>query len=160
MKKAVINSSPLILLFETELEFILPKIFSEIIVSDSVWREVCECGEDDRASKDLPNTHWIKKVNVISDSDIISWDLGKGETAVLGFAIKNNDYIVVADDKMARKCAEIYNLKLIGTGGLIVVAKKRGLLKNVSDPIDKLKKSGFYLSDEVVSILLKQAGEL
>ena len=139
MKKAVINSSPLILLFEAELEFILPKIFSEIIVPDSVWKEVCESSEDDRASKEMPVVSWLKRVNVSPESDIVSWDLGKGETSVLSFSIINRDYIVVIDDKMARKCAEVYDIKLIGTGGLMVLAKKRGLIKSIAEPIDKLK---------------------
>lgn len=55
MKMAVINSSPLILLFETELEFILKEIFSEIIIPQSVWSEVCESGENDKASLLLPS---------------------------------------------------------------------------------------------------------
>ncbi len=35
--KIVLNASPLILLCNTELSFILPALFSEIVVPEAVW---------------------------------------------------------------------------------------------------------------------------
>lgn len=160
MKKAVINSSPLILLFEAELEFILKEIFSEIIVPETVWSEVCESGESDRASMLLPTTSWVKKEKVSLEPEFTSWDLGKGETSVLSFALRNKSHISVVDDKLARKCAEVYNIPLIGTGGLLVVAKRQGSLKTISDHLISLQKAGLYISKDVVTVLLKEAGEL
>lgn len=72
MKMAVINSSPLILLFETELEFILKEIFSEIIIPQSVWSEVCESGENDKASLLLPSATWIKKEIISIEPEVAS----------------------------------------------------------------------------------------
>jgi|JI102314A1RNA_FD_contig_21_13576091_length_883_multi_5_in_0_out_0_2 predicted nucleic acid-binding protein len=160
MKMAVINSSPLILLFETELEFILKEIFSEIIIPQSVWSEVCESGENDKASLLLPSATWIKKEIISIEPEVASWDLGRGETSVLSFALKNRNHIAVVDDRLARKFAEVYNIALIGTGGLLVVAKRLGLLKSISQHLINLQKAGLYISRDVVNVLLKEAEEL
>jgi len=36
----VINASPLIVLFKSELEFVLPGLFKKIVVPEAVWQEV------------------------------------------------------------------------------------------------------------------------
>jgi hypothetical protein len=35
--KVVLNASPLILLCNSELDFILPQLFTEIVIPDAVW---------------------------------------------------------------------------------------------------------------------------
>ena len=45
------------------------------------------------------------------------------------------------------------------TGGLLVLAKRRGLLRSVGEAIAKLRGAGLWLSEELVQILLAQAGE-
>ena len=48
---------------------------------------------------------------------------------------------------------------MLGTGGLLVLAKRRGLLTSVGEGIEKLRNSGLWLSDDIVRILKTQAGE-
>ena len=39
VEKIVLNASPLILLCNSELAFILPELFTEIVVPEAVWQE-------------------------------------------------------------------------------------------------------------------------
>ena len=48
---------------------------------------------------------------------------------------------------------------MLGTGGLLVLAKRRGLLASVSEGIERLRQSGLRLSDDIAQILKTQAGE-
>jgi len=41
----------------------------------------------------------------------------------------------------------------------IVPAKRRGLIPSVIEPIQALRDAGLWLSDELVTLLKKQAGE-
>ena len=59
----------------------------------------------------------------------------------------------------ARRCAQTLGIPMFGTGGLLVLAKRRGLLRSVDEAITKLRSAGLWLSDELVQILLAQAGE-
>ncbi len=63
-------------------------------------------------------------------------------------------------DRAARRCAETLNIKTLGTGGILVLAKRRGLIQNVSLELKKLTGAGLWLSDEIIDVILKQADEL
>jgi predicted nucleic acid-binding protein len=47
----------------------------------------------------------------------------------------------------------------IGTGGLLILAKRRGLIPSISPGIQALRDSGLWLSDTLVNLLKQQAGE-
>jgi predicted nucleic acid-binding protein len=47
----------------------------------------------------------------------------------------------------------------LGTGGMIVLAKRRGLIPSVLNPIQALRNAGLWLSDDLVHLLKRQAGE-
>ncbi len=49
--KVVLNASPLILLCNSELAFILPKLFTEIVVPEAVWQEIVGGPHVDQATK-------------------------------------------------------------------------------------------------------------
>ena len=59
---------------------------------------------------------------------IAAWDLGRGESEVLTLALGKPRTGVVLDDLQARKCAELFEISLIGTLGLVVLAKRKGLI--------------------------------
>jgi predicted nucleic acid-binding protein len=52
MNKIAINTSPLIVLFKSQLAYLLPQLFTEIIVPSGVWDEIVEAGKTDTASTD------------------------------------------------------------------------------------------------------------
>ena len=100
--KIVINASPLILLCNSDLSFVLPELFPEIIVPDAVWEEILNGSHLDLAAKMLPKLDWLKRAHITPSSDILRWDLGMGETDVLSFSLKNSDYTPVLDDMAAK----------------------------------------------------------
>ena len=63
------------------------------------------------------------------------------------------------DDLAARRCARVLGIKTLGIGGLLILAKKRGLINSVKDRLERLQESGLYLSKPVISLLLSKAGE-
>ena len=85
--------------------------------------------------------------------------MGAGETAVLSHALANPPFRAVIDDMDARRCAKTLGIPMLGTGGLLVLAKRRGLLNSVGEGIERLRESGLWLSDKIIQILKTQAGE-
>ena len=63
------------------------------------------------------------------------------------------------DDAAARRCAISLNISTLGIGGAIVLAKRRGLIASVVEPIQSLQSAGLWLSEELVQLLKQQAGE-
>ena len=156
----IIDSSPLIVLFKSSQYELLPQLFTEIIVPSGVFEEVVLVKNVDAASRELSNMPWIQRVETTSISpEIAAWDLGKGESQVLSLASEMEDVTAIVDDQAARRCGKTLGIATIGTGGLLVLAKRRGLIDSVNPRIQSLRDSGLWLSDTVVNFLKKQAGE-
>lgn len=154
----VINASPLITLFRSGQESVLPRLFSRIVVPEAVWQEVV-AERDDAAARGLLNQTWLIREEVAVSSRVRDWNLGRGETAVLSRALAEPPLRAVIDDMDARRCAQALGIPMFGTGGLLVLAKRRGLLPSVGEALTRIRAAGLWLSDDVVALLKAQAGE-
>jgi predicted nucleic acid-binding protein len=130
IEQAVINASPLIVLFKSEQADLLPQLFSDLRLPRAVYDEIIAT-KDDRAAQQVPQTTWLPIVEIVTHPIIAAWDLGAGESAVLSFALANPTYRAIVDDTAARRCAQTLGIKTLGSGGLIVLAKRRGLITSV-----------------------------
>lgn len=158
-EKIVLNASPLILLCNGELDFVLPELFTEIIVPEAVWQEIVEGPHLDRAAQMLPGLDWLKKESVTPVPDVIRWDLGIGETEALSFAVEHSDYTPVLDDILAKKCTRSLGIQTIGTGAILILAKERGLIESVEQSLRTLQNMGLWISEPIIQMLKRKAGE-
>jgi len=65
----------------------------------------------------------------------------------------------IIDDGLARKCAETYNIPLSGTLGIILLAKKNGLISKARPLMNELKQHGMYLHESTLNQALALVGE-
>jgi predicted nucleic acid-binding protein len=64
------------------------------------------------------------------------------------------------DEIKGRKIArDIYKLHVIGTGRILVEAKRAGLISEVRPFLQRMRGNGFWLSDRIVAEIVHQAGE-
>ena len=159
VQKIVLNASPLILLCNSELDFILPELFDDIVVPTAVWQEIMSGSHLDRAVQTLPDLTWLKQESIMPVPEVVRWDLGAGETEVVSFAFTHRNYIPVVDDMLAKKCANSFGLKTMGTGAVLILAKDRGLIPSVEETLRKLQKIGLWISEAVIQMLKREAGE-
>lgn len=158
--RIIVNASPLIVLFKSGLEHLLPQLCEEVLVPAAVWDEVISGGANDPAALALPNVAWTRRAEVTTINPVVrDWNLGTGEAEVLHLACTLTGYRVMIDDAAARDCAKTLGLPFIGTGGLLILAKQRGLINSVSDTLDIVMSSGLWLSDQVIALLKARAGE-
>lgn len=150
VERVVINASPLITLFRAGLHPLLPELFPDLIVPDAVWAEVVNRTHDDPAARGLPEAIWAKKLAVPVSQDVMEWGLGAGETAVLSYARHNRGYTAIVDDREARRCASVLNISLIGTAGIIVLARRRGLIDSTEAALRQLQGAGLWVSEQLI----------
>ena len=156
----VINASPIICFSKAKLEFILEKLFGEILMPESVYDEILNGPTDDRAIEVIKSPSWLKIVKVEKvNNEITLWNLGKGETELLTIAYENRGFKAIIDDAAARKCARVLGIPFMGSGGILVLAKKRGVISSVNKALNALKDSGLWVSKEVERIIENKAGE-
>jgi predicted nucleic acid-binding protein len=108
----------------------------------------------------LLETGWIRRVemNAIA-SEILIWNLGLGESEVLSLALADKSYVAMIDDRAARNCARTLGIHTLGTGGALVLAKRRGLIPSVSIALQQLLDAGLWLSDELMTLLTTSRGK-
>jgi predicted nucleic acid-binding protein len=93
------------------------------------------------------------------NTTVRDWNLGAGESDVLNLAYVMTGYRAMIDDSAARDCAKVIGVPFIGTGGFLVLAKRRGFIGSASAALLAVMDAGLWLSDGVVDLLKKQAGE-
>lgn len=84
-------------------------------------------------------------------------DAGESEAIVLAMESKTN--LLLMDDARGRRISKVRGIKLIGTLGVLVVAKEYGLVTEVQPLLDQLINVGFYMSSDLYQTILKQARE-
>ncbi|MDX9704871.1 MAG: DUF3368 domain-containing protein [Weeksellaceae bacterium] len=70
-----------------------------------------------------------------------------------------NADLVIIDEKLGRYHAKHANLKVTGTLGILLKAKKQGKIKSVKKLLDELKDKGIWLNDKLVERVIKLANE-
>ena len=101
INRAVLNASPLICLQKSGLSGLLPKLFSDIIVTSIVKAEVLAKGTVDVPMEALFANDWFRIADVAIDPDIAAWGLGRGEESVLSYALHDRSCWAVIDDRVA-----------------------------------------------------------
>lgn len=156
----VVNASPLIVLAHAGQANLLFALADEIVVPRAVANEI-EAGRQDDAARRLLATGRLDIVRVpVVPAEIIAWDLGAGETAVLAYAHLTPGWTAVIDDGAARRCARSFLIPHQGTLAVVLQAKKQGIIPSAAEVMRTLRSQGFRLSDAVVSeALRKTVGE-
>ena len=156
----VADASPLIILARGDLLHLLPQLFPEILIPAAVWAEIAAGGEADAAARELAAAEWAERVEVGElPADVGAWNLGAGESEVLALAHRHAGRRAMVDDAAARACARTLGIPVLGTGGALVLAKRRGLLPSVTAALEVLRETGLWLSPGIELLLRQQAGE-
>lgn len=159
-EKWALNASPLILLGKARQLHWVPQL-GTVIVPASVSREICEGRPED------PARRWIEQEigrslivpDVEASTDLIGWDLGSGETAVIAWCQADGTFEAVLDDAAARRCARIYGIQVRGTLSLVALAKRRGLISQCRPVLKSLIDEGMYVSAALVDQVAQSVGE-
>ncbi len=160
-RNLVINASPIILLGKADLLKTMSPLAKTWIIPNGVIHEVQAKRPIDPYLSDLASNSEVVRQTVLNiHSSIAAWDLGRGESEVLTLALEKPRTGVVLDDLQARKCAELFEIPLIGTLGLVVLAKRKGLVPLVKPVIERLVAVGLYISLGVLTRILIGVGEV
>jgi predicted nucleic acid-binding protein len=155
----VLNASPLIVLARVGQDYLFRALVEEVAIPRAVVAEIEAGPSGDSARAAIGGSHF-KIVDAAPTPEILAWDLGAGETAVLSYAVAEPGWTVILDDASARKCAQSLNLRLKGTLAVVVLAKQRGLIASASDVLHALIETGFRLDEDVVrEALARTVGE-
>lgn len=160
MPEIIRNTSPIQYLHQLGLLHILPALARPVTVPPAVLEEINVGRKTGLNVPDLAALDWITTRLPVSFAALpLATDLGPGEAEVLALALETRDAIAVLDDAVARQVAESLRLPLTGTLGLLLDAKRHGLIPAVGPLLEQLNALGFRLASHTRATVLKLAGE-
>ncbi|MBM4340538.1 MAG: DUF3368 domain-containing protein [Deltaproteobacteria bacterium] len=160
MPDLICNTSPFQYLYQLELLNILQVLAERVIVPPAVVDELTEGRNLGLNLPDLSSLSWITVRRPVSEPAVpLVADLGPGETEVLMLAFELPGAVVVLDDALARLIAETLGFHLKGTWGLLLDAKRLGIIPAVKPLIDQLHALRFRIAPQTRAVVLKLAGE-
>ncbi len=158
--RVVVNASPIITLSRVGAVDLLWKLFDEVVIPEGVVTEINAGDSADPAVIWLSTQTECSVYKVVVADCVFEWNLGLGESEVISYAYASASPCHVSiDDRAAKRCAETLGLPVIGTIGLLISAKRRGIIPSVTELLHQILANGFRLSDSVVEKALILAGE-
>lgn len=155
----VFDASPLIALSKVGLLDLPEKLTIERVVPEAVAEEIRRGRDSDPAKR------WLLAGPAVSVQpspvapEVKDWDLGADERAAISCALCDPGFEVILDERAGRACARALGVGVVGTLGVLTLAKRAGLIEEVRPAIDGLLGAGYHLSADLVAVVLEEVGE-
>ena len=154
----VADSSALIALASCNALHHLEKIFGSVIVPQAVFDEVTAADKDHALAL---GSYLADKVRSVDMSAFVYLDafadLGETQAMVL-YKASQADYLLI-DDKRGRRVAQLNQINIIGSLGVLVLAKRLGLVPAIEPLIAQITNSTVYIAPGLIDDVLSMVGE-
>jgi predicted nucleic acid-binding protein len=144
------DTSCLIILSNINEIDLLRRMYGKIITTAEVAEEFGQM---------LPDWVEIRLASDIYRQKILELQIDRGEASAIALAIELVDSVVILDDYKARKVAESLGIQIIGTIGIIIKAKRNGIIESIKPFLQKIRQTDFRISDELEMRALEESGE-
>ncbi|MBL7162259.1 MAG: DUF3368 domain-containing protein [Anaerolineales bacterium] len=152
----VLNASPIIVLARVGYSHWFHQLAEQVIVPQAVATEIQAGPVDDPAHQIINSGDLQVEGSPPPPAELLAWDLGMGETAVLSFVLANPEMTAILDDAAARRCARSFSLNIKGTLAIVILAKQQELISSAAEVLMSLRQSGFYLDNQIIKDALEQ----
>jgi len=157
----VANAGPLIALAQIGQFHLLQLLFGKIYIPPAVQREILVSGQGRPGAYEVATENWVLV------ADIEDWTavqllrdrLDAGESEAIVLALEKKADLVLIDEARGRRVAEAHGLNRSGTIGILIMAKKRGLVAEIQPLLDRLLEVGFRMDEELYQTALTLVGE-
>ncbi|MDZ4870969.1 MAG: hypothetical protein CLLPBCKN_000357 [Chroococcidiopsis cubana SAG 39.79] len=157
----ICNATPLINFAAIARLDILPAIFERIIIPQAVYDETTGSG--------FPGTPfvlqaiasgWLQVRPVATIAPIIPVELDDGEREAIALAIEIAERRILLDEREARQIAQRLGLQVMGTLGILLLAKNNQTIPQVRPILDNMMNvAQYWVSAALYAQVLQLAGE-
>lgn len=156
-RPVISNTTPLINLAGVGLLDLLPQIYGPITIADVVRDEYVAGMRP--GEPDLDQLPWLRVVAAVSMDPSLPHNLDRGEAATIRLALATNASAVLLDELLARRVATAHSLPIVGTLGVLLVARQTNLIAAVRPVIDQMIGQGRRISPTLRATIVRAAGE-
>jgi predicted nucleic acid-binding protein len=162
VKRIVADSSPLIVLARSGLIPVLNQVAGHVLAPAAVFPE-CTADAARPGAEAILQAREERLIELRADlearwPDVAPPMLDAGELAALALA-QNLGCPVLMDERLGRQVARLHGIPAIGSAGILLAAKARGLLPAVAAVLRTWREWGYFLAPELRNAVLARAGE-
>jgi predicted nucleic acid-binding protein len=161
MACVVADSGPLIALAALDGLHWPSQLWGQLLVPQTVLDECAELAHK-TGSQQIRSAVQAGLIEVKADAllgdDALVAHLDPGESQAIWLA-RHMQAVLLMDERRGRKTASLLKIPHIGTCGLLVQAKRAGLIGPVRPLLDRLLAAGYFLAPALVSDTLRLVGE-
>jgi uncharacterized protein len=157
----VSNTSPITSLAAIGQLNLLQQLYGNII-PQAVFDEMASLGYIVPGTIEVQTLSWIQTQQVINRTLVtqLQTELDEGESEAIALAIELKANQLLIDEYPGRTAASRLGIKITGVLGVLLAAKRRGLISSVKPVMDDLiALAGFRVSNQVYTDVLQAAGE-
>lgn len=154
----IADSSALIALATCQALELLTELYDDVKVPQAVYDEVTV--SDKSQAKRLAEflTERVMDVDIIRFV-LAAGGLGQGEVEAMAlYKVLSADFLLI-DDRRARAIAEANDIRCIGALGILLLAKQKRHIDQVTSYIQVLKDSPLHYNEKLLAKVLQLAGE-
>jgi uncharacterized protein len=156
--KVFSNTTPFIALSSIGRLDLLPALFQTIHVCESVVAE-CRAGGGIPVP-DLSGLEWTRPMRFKPLPGLpMIMELDQGERDTILAALQERADLVLIDERLGRNIAEYYGLRITGTLGVLLRAKKEGMIDSFRQSVLDMQRQGIRYSQALVEKLCHRIGE-
>ncbi|MGB7519837.1 MAG: DUF3368 domain-containing protein [Spirulinaceae cyanobacterium] len=142
---------------------LLHDLFGQVVITQEVYSELTTGNHP--ATRIVPQVNWLE-IREVADSQQIrvlqlqsNLDLGEVSAIILAEELEADQLLI--DERAARQVALARHLPVIGTVGILILAKQRGFLESVKTILDAMIGNGTRIGKSLYeqAILLAQENE-
>jgi hypothetical protein len=161
--RIVSNTGPIIGLAKIGKIALLNSLAEEVLIPTFVHKELfgrigTETAQIEQALDDFIRVRPVDISEPATAKVLAELDEGERQAVALASSL-GKDVLLLIDDYAGRQAARRLQVAVTGLVGLFLFAKNKRLVENVSSLLDELREAGYWLSDEVVEVAKRLAGE-
>jgi uncharacterized protein len=131
------------------------------VIPAAVYHEVVVAGRGQPGAAEVQQADWITRA-AVSNPPVVALlqELERGEAEAVAWAVEKPDALLVWDERRGRLAALNLGENLIGTLGVLLVAKRQGLLAALAPELEKVQTQvGVRVRADLKAKILREAGE-
>jgi len=144
---------------------LLPQLFGTIVIPDVVYQELLANGENHPVTQTVMTLAWLEVRSVSDQSQVLILErehrLDPGEANAIVLALELQATQLLIDERLGRSEAKRQGLSITGILGVLLAAKRQGLISVIRPILDGLvNEANFRISRRLYNETLVLAGEI
>jgi uncharacterized protein len=154
----VADTSALVALAACNALSLLDQLFQEVRVPPAVLRECTVSGKPEAERLEAYLKDKVTNVD-LGEFIIAVAGLGQGELEAMALYKRLHANRLLVDDHRARRVASVNGIEVVGSLGILLLAKDSGILQEIRPALAAIEATGVHYSEQLVSEALRLAGE-